>query len=139
MALFKWYKKYSVNNIELDRHHETLFGIFNRLYDNCSGHNTAYSIDTIIDELISYSGYHFFAEEQSMRYTGYKEINKHIIEHNDFTHRILKLQQVCSKNETQAKRELIIYLGDWILHHIIEEDKNYAANFIKGDQHGNNT
>jgi hemerythrin-like metal-binding protein len=128
MALFRWYKKYSVNNTELDEHHKALFGIFNRLYDNCMGRNKTQCIDPIIGELVSYTNYHFSAEERYMSNVGYKDVYTHIIEHRNFAQRISQLQLVGVKDETQATRELIIYLGDWILHHIIEEDKNYALN-----------
>jgi len=127
MALFKWYKKYSVNNNELDEHHKTLFDIFNRLYDNCLGQHEAHCIDPIIEELQSYSNYHFSAEEQYMRSIGFKEINKHISEHNEFTQRTLLLRQVAEKDEPEATKELVAFLGNWLLHHVIEEDKKYTV------------
>jgi hemerythrin len=127
MALFKWYKKYSVNNNELDEHHKTLFDIFNRLYDNCLLHDKTHCIDPIIEELESYSIYHFSAEEQHMRNRGYKEIGNHILEHRGFTQRTLQLRQVADNDEPEARRELIAFLGNWLLHHVIEEDKKYAV------------
>jgi len=127
MPLFKWYKKYSVSNKELDEHHKTLFDIFNRLYDNCLAHDKAHCIDPIIDELKAYSSYHFTAEEQHMRTKGYQEIDKHISAHRGFTQRTLHLQQVAGKDEPEATRELIAFLGNWLLHHVIEEDKKYTV------------
>jgi hemerythrin len=127
MGLFKWYKKYSVNNNELDEHHKTLFDIFNRLYDNCLLHDKAHCIDPIIEELKSYSNYHFTAEEHHMGNIGYKEIDNHIAEHGDFTQRTLQLQQVADKDEPEATKELVAFLGNWLLHHVIEEDKKYAV------------
>jgi len=126
MALFKWYKRYSVNNEELDNHHKTLFGIFNRLYDNCLGNESAKCLNPIIEELVSYSSYHFSAEEQHMRNIGYKEIDKHIIEHRGFTQKTLNLQQVSDKNDPDVTRELIAFLGKWLLNHVIIEDKKYS-------------
>lgn len=126
MALFKWYKKYSVNNKELDEHHKTLFDIFNRLYDNCLGHDKAHCLDPIIDELVSYSNYHFSAEEQYMRHIGYDGIDKHILEHNDFKQRTLQLKQIADKDVPKATKELIVYLRNWLLNHIIIEDKKFS-------------
>jgi hemerythrin-like metal-binding protein len=67
MALFKWYKIYSVNNNELDEQHKTIHSIFNNLYGNCLHRENAYCIDTILEELIAYSYYHFSVEEKIMR------------------------------------------------------------------------
>jgi hemerythrin len=126
MALFKWYKKYSVNNNVLDDHHKILFDIFNRLYENCFSKDKANCLDPIIEELKSYSNYHFSAEEQHMRNIEYKELDKHIIEHRGFTQRTLQLQSVADMDEPEATKELIVFLGNWLLHHVIEEDKKYS-------------
>ena len=126
MAIFKWYKKYSVNNNELDAHHKNLFVIFNRLYGNCLKQDNANCIDPILEELVSYANYHFTAEEHHMRNVGYKEIDKHILEHRSFTQKTLQLQDVANKDEAQATRELILYLRNWLLNHIIKEDKKFS-------------
>lgn len=54
---------------------------------------------------------------------GYKEIDKHIFEHKSFTQRTLQLQQVADEDEPKATKELIVYIGEWILNHVIIEDK----------------
>lgn len=126
MSLFNWYKKYSVNIPELDEHHKALFDIFNRLYDNCLGQDKAHCIDPIIAELLSYSNYHFSAEEQHMRNIGFKDIDGHIKEHRGFTRRTLELRQAAGRDEPEATKELIAFLGRWLLHHVIEADRKYA-------------
>ena len=127
MELFKWYKSYSVNNEELDNHHKTLCKIINMLYENCLVNNQANCLDPIVEELVSYSNYHFLAEDQHMRNIGYKDIDKHIIEHNDFKQRALQLQQVVNKNDIELTKELVIFLGNWFLHHVMEEDKKFSV------------
>ena len=126
MALFTWYKKYSVNNEELDNHHKKLFNLINSLYDNCMGKESTHCLEPIIEELVSYSNYHFTAEEQYMKNTGYKDIDKQIFEHRAFTDRALHLQQVVNKDDFELSKELIVFLGNWLLHHVMEEDKKYA-------------
>jgi hemerythrin len=127
MALFTWYKHYSVNNDELDNHHQALFDIFNRLYGNCFSHDIPNCLEQIIEELLSYSHYHFIAEEQHMRDIGFNEIDQHIMEHRLFMKKILELQQVADNNEPEAIRELIEFLGKWLLRHVLDEDKKYAV------------
>jgi hemerythrin len=127
MALFTWDKKYSVNNNELDEHHQRICHVLNRLYDDCLGRDKPYCIAPIIEEMISYTNYHFSAEEQYMKDIGYKDIDKHIVEHKGFKQRILQLQQSADKDEYETTKELIVLLGDWLIRHIIKEDKKYSV------------
>jgi len=124
--LFTWCDEYSVGNDELDRHHQKLFDIINRLYDNCVEADNANSLDQLIIELISYTFYHFLTEEQYMKDIGYDDINKQISEHKIFTDRILQLQRNDNLHESGHSKELIVYLGNWLLNHVIEEDKKIS-------------
>jgi hemerythrin len=126
MELFTWCDYYSVNNDELDNHHKALFDIFNRLHEDCLGHDNAKCIIAILEELVLYAQCHFIAEERYMRNIGYKEIDKHIIEHTEFAQKILQLRQVAVKDDIVATEELVLYLGEWILNHVFDEDKKYA-------------
>jgi hemerythrin len=127
MSLFIWYKTYSVNNEELDNHHKALLDIINRLHDNCFGKDNTNCLDPIVEELVSYSSYHFTAEEQHMRNIGYKDIERHIVEHNEFAQKILRLQQVVNKNDFELTKELIVYIGNWICNHVLVKDKKYSV------------
>lgn len=124
--LFTWYNKYSVNNEELDKHHKVLFDIINRLYENCIEVDNSISVEPLINELVSYTHYHFSAEEQYMRDIGYKDINKQISEHKIFTDKILQLQRDGHLDNCGHSQELIAYLGNWLLNHVMEEDKKYS-------------
>jgi hemerythrin len=95
------------------------------LYDDCLGRNKPHYIDAIIEEVIAYTNYHFPAEEQYMKDIGYNDIDKHIVEHKGFKQRILQLQQSVDKDEYETAKELIVLIGDWLIHHIIKEDKKF--------------
>jgi hemerythrin-like metal-binding protein len=126
MALFKWDDKYTVKDEELDNHHKALFAILNRLYLSCFEEKDVIKLDSIYEELISYINYHFSAEEQHMRDIGYNYIDEHIIVHNMFKEKILQLQQNVHIDTIEVTKELIVYLGKWLLHHVIVEDKKYS-------------
>jgi len=127
MKLFTWYKKYSVYNEELDDHHKALFDILNRLYENCMLNKTAHCLRPIIEELVSYADYHFSAEERYMRLSGYADGDRHSAEHKAFTQRALQLRQVADKDDFELTKELIVFLGNWLLHHVMEEDRKFAV------------
>jgi len=126
MALFTWDNKYSVNNEVLDNHHKALFDILNRLYNSCFEENESIVLSSIYEELVSYINYHFSAEEHYMRNRGYCDTDRHIIAHNMFKERILLLQQDININNIVVTKELIVYLGNWLLNHVLVEDKKYS-------------
>ncbi len=125
MPLFTWNDKYSVHNEELDKDHKALFEVVNKLYDSCFVGNNI-SLGPIIEVLISYTNYHFTAEEKYMKDKGYKKLDKHIAEHKMFKDRILQLQRKNDMNDIEVTKELIVYLGNWLLKHVIKEDKKYS-------------
>ena len=126
MPLLNWYDRYSINNIQLDNHHKKLFGLFNRLYDICLVDNRDSMFETALDEIVSYSDYHFKAEEQYMREIGYKDIEKQIVEHKYFKERAIDLQLNNKSTDYKLCHEIIIFLGNWLMNHVIEEDKKIA-------------
>ena len=123
MPLMTWYKSYSINNEELDKHHKTLFGIFNTLYDICIGNDKHNSFDDTINKLVMYSDYHFRAEEHYMMDTGYKDIDRQISEHEYFKLKVIELTQKSKTTDTMLCHDTIIFLGNWLMNHVIKEDK----------------
>ena len=127
MKLFTWKNSYSVHVEELDGHHKALFGIVNRLYENCLNSGPLGSLDPIINELAAYADFHFSAEERYMADTGFRELPGHALMHRAFARRIEQLRQTSSRNDLELTKELIVFLGNWLLHHVLEEDKRYAS------------
>ncbi len=127
MPIFTWYKKYSVENEELDDHHKKLFDIFNRLYDNCSRADSVDCIVPVLKELTLYSDYHFSAEERYMAAIGYGDVENHRKMHRFFSEKVLEIQNADTTYDSEPTKELIVFLGTWLLHHVLEEDRKYVA------------
>ena len=123
MRLISWDDCYSVGNEELDNQHINLFNIINTLYEMCFKYEHVYLFNSVIDELANYTDYHFSIEEQCMEDIGYIDIDKHILKHSYFIKYILKLKQMNIESVSESTKLLIANLGNWLLHHVIEEDK----------------
>ena len=126
MSQFAWEKKYSVNNDDLDNHHKRLFVIFNNLYNSCLAKDHRVTLRSILEELDSYTHYHFEAEEKHMKSIKYNDIDKHISEHNYFTDRIHNLMHNKDVNESLVSKETVLYLWKWLIDHVMTEDKKYS-------------
>ncbi|HBA72166.1 MAG: hypothetical protein A2X82_13440 [Geobacteraceae bacterium GWC2_55_20] len=126
MPLFVWKKEYSVGVELLDEHHKNLFGIFNSLYENTMHSKEVEYVLPIIDELQQYTRYHFIAEEKYMREQGFSGTDDHILKHEDFAERINNLYSQYRDDDLEVTIELIVVLGNWLLHHVLEEDRKYS-------------
>jgi hemerythrin-like metal-binding protein len=122
-----WDDKYSVDNEELDNHHQKLFDILNRLYISCFEENEADVLAATYQDLLAYIDYHFSAEELYMKQLDYDSVLNHVTMHNTFNNRISSLQQQIDHNNLAATKELIVYLGNWLLNHVLVEDRKYAV------------
>lgn len=131
MPLFNWKEEYSVNIEELDQHHKRLIDIMNRLYDHCMQVDTIGCVGPELAELTSYTDYHFKAEELYMQQIQYFDISEHMEKHAMFTFKINELQQIQHENEQDLTKALIIFLGKWLLHHVLEEDRKYALHALE--------
>jgi len=126
MPLMNWKDEYSVNNEELDSHHKKLFSILNRLYGECLEVDAVNCVGPKLDELLAYADYHFKAEEQYMRRLEYFEIDDHIEMHNGFAYKLEEIKRIPHASQLELTRELIVFIGKWLLHHVLQEDRKYA-------------
>ncbi len=126
MPLLRWEPSYTVHEPVLDSHHQRLFAMLNELYENVVNSSSMDSILPIIDEFYEYTRYHFAAEEEHMRSLGYADTEEHLEKHLEFTQALESLRARYHDNDLDVARELIIILGEWLLHHVIKVDKKFA-------------
>jgi hemerythrin len=126
MPLLKWKPEYSVNEAELDSHHIHMFDMFNMVYESLINNMDVNYIKQLVDVLSKLLTCHLAAEEKHMRDKGYSEIDAHIAEHVKFQNDIETLSINCHGNNLETAMEMIVLLGQWLLHHVLKEDKKYS-------------
>jgi len=126
MPLLSWKQCYSVNEAMLDSHHQKLFSLLNTAYENVMNSLEVDCVLPMIDELSEYTRYHFAEEEQYLRGKGFQEAEDHIAQHKEFARSIESLKAHYHGNNLEAAQELIVVLGEWLLRHVIKEDRKYA-------------
>lgn len=125
MSLFSWKPEYSVNDLTLDRHHQQLFTVLNSVYENVMNSPELDCVLPKIDELSDYTKYHFSTEEEYMKEKAVPDIDAHIEKHRQFTNKIVALRARYKNNDLEVARDLIIALGEWLLQHVLKEDRKY--------------
>lgn len=130
--LITWSDKYCLGLDEIDEQHQSLVDIINRIWQSIIVKSGSQAIFSLIAELEKYTLAHFAAEETLMRITDYPGLDRHKQEHQDFVDRVLKeKKQALTSGELSL--DLMYFLRDWLVEHILVSDKNYA-DFMKESQ-----
>jgi hemerythrin len=125
MYVFK--DDYRTGIASIDEEHEKLFEIADRAYETLVDEFIPDKYDYIVDilkELTAYAAFHFEHEEEYMASIRYKKLMSHKVEHQDFVEKIASydLSEV-DENQKGVILELLDFLNDWLIHHILENDK----------------
>ena len=122
MPLITWSDEYSIGNAVLDNHHKKLIEILNGLHDNVNK-DCNQIMKYTIDELYNYAKVHFAEEEAFMENLNYDGQFRHTVEHNKFIDNLLELNLSYKGSCIDAKQETVEFLWEWLMNHIINEDK----------------
>ena len=126
MPLFEWKKEHSVGVYEMDRHHQKLFDILNRLHDAMKDGKGMQIIAGIVRELLDYTRYHFGEEEKLLEKIGYSGISEQKMAHQKFISQIEGYKEQLSLEEFSDL--LVVLLGDVVK---AEVKTKYHLNMIE--------
>lgn len=126
----RWRDQYSVKNAEIDRQHKRLFEIGGSLYDIVSARDELDHYDEILrimEDLRSYTVYHFEFEEALMRQKGYPLLDAHMEEHATFIAELGRNTGAdLDANQKETVLQLVMMVTDWITAHIMRTDMQYS-------------
>ena len=125
MELVKWSDEYSVGITEIDNQHRGLVIIINELFSLISDGKAKSKLNDIFDHLKNYTEKHFLAEETMMFKFAYTDLENHKNEHKKFIQRLSELKDDFVNEKVTISLEVLIFLKDWLLNHILVSDKKY--------------
>ncbi len=114
----------------IDREHMRLFEIIrdvNEVIHNNLLHDKFDEIMRLLDELRSYTEFHFADEENYMQKINYPDIEAQKRAHAAFVARLTEIDiddlDSIDDNQQEYLQELIQFLGGWLINHILKMDK----------------
>ena len=124
MDKLSWSDSLAIGIDEIDRHHQELIGIRNKLVDCCKQDNAAHSetFHDILADLFEYSRTHFRAEEALMQSIEYPEFASHKDEHHQFIEHIVDLSIAASRDPGIHRKALDI-LTEGLIPHLVQTDR----------------
>lgn len=131
----KWTIEYSVKVKEIDEQHKKLFGFINELDDVIKAGVERAEIARIVEKMNQYAQYHFATEEGYFEKFGYPETKKQKEKHSRYESKIILFDQQMKDNKIPDDRlldfayEILDFLEDWWVDHILHEDMGYSNFF----------
>ncbi len=131
MAIITWNQEYSVGVEELDKQHQRLISLINKLFAlYTEKHFAQTDVEPIFKELMDYADEHFSTEEHYFSLYNYDKKDSHIAMHETYREKIDNLK----KEYDAANSETTLYainnfLNDWWIWHINNVDKEYTDYF----------
>lgn len=127
MAFLQWSPDLSVGIDFMDADHKKLMELLTELDGLVeSGPVQPAAIDKL-DEIIDFAEQHFRLEERLMEESDYDEFEQHRQLHEVLLQDIAELRQYLTTGEKTAGPKIMHFLKDWLMHHILESDKDLGG------------
>ena len=121
--LLEWSDALAVGHPEIDRQHQILIGIANRLNEAMKLGQGHRQVGEILKELVNYTIEHFGFEEKLMERTGYRERPAHLEKHRKLIADVKEFQRKFESGETAVAVKLAAFVRDWLVNHILKVDR----------------
>jgi hemerythrin-like metal-binding protein len=124
--LIPWSDAFSVKIGIIDMQHKGLVDLINELHQAMVTGTGKAHLGKILSSLIKYTQAHFKAEEGLMQSHQYPDLTNHKAEHDRFTKTVVDFQGKFQRNEIGLTSEVMDFLKDWLMKHIMGVDKKYS-------------
>lgn len=129
--MFEWKPEYSVHIPEIDAQHQRLFALAAELHTAMAEGKGRTVLEQSLARLADYTKTHFAHEERFMLLHHYPEASAHKIEHDKLAAQVLDLQKRFRGGEKTLTISLMVFLKNWLEHHIAGSDQQYSV-YIRG-------
>ncbi len=124
--LMEWSSALQVGHAEIDRQHQILIEIANRLNAAMQTGRGRDVSGTILNELVDYTVNHFGFEEGLMNTHGYVNRDGHLEEHRKLIQSVTDFKRQFESGTASVSIELMGFIRDWLVNHILKVDKALA-------------
>jgi hemerythrin-like metal-binding protein len=131
MALFDWRDDYSVKVPSIDAQHQQLVAILNQLHEGMTSGTGTERMSALLASLVDYTAKHFAYEEALFAEHGYPGTQAHVDEHKRLVTQVLEFKRKFELGEASINMQLMKFLKDWLIKHILGSDKAYSSHLVE--------
>ena len=125
-----WDESLSVGIGSIDEQHKRLVTMINDLFSAVRTGQGRNRTSKILDDLVAYTKEHFGYEERLFTEHGYAETDQHKQAHKKLVDQVLDFHRRFKSGQADVDTDLLLFLKDWLINHIMKTDKRYSA-FLK--------
>jgi len=133
MALIEWNDSLKLGIAVVDRQHQHLIEIINRLHEATVEGRGADVVSGILDELIVYTATHFSMEEKYFADFNYADAEEHKREHDALIQKVSDFadhfNSALRDGKSDPAKELLDFLNIWWRYHMMDTDSKFVALF----------
>ena len=127
LARFEWKAAFCVGDNRVDEQHKKIFDLLAAMHRDIYSDDANHAVKSTLKELLEYTKVHFTDEEELMRSIGYPGYASHKALHEALMDKVWALYMRSNESNTDLAIELLVFLNDWLVNHILEEDKAITA------------
>lgn len=130
--LLEWNDSYATGIAEIDEQHRILVNTLNEVNARLTDNPSMDFLEQITQDLLSYALYHFETEEQLMQEYGYTDdsgadAESHLQQHRGFSSKVVAVRDSLRAGHSISRDELIGFLSNWLINHILNTDMKLGA------------
>ncbi len=110
----------------MDEQHQRWIAVINDVEEAILSGRTASQIEPALEAMVQYTLHHFSEEEALLERLSYPELGRHRTLHGVFREHVRKLREALDKDEMELGTKVMNVLQDWLVDHILVEDRKYA-------------
>ena len=129
-----WKAEYNVKIKSIDDQHKSLVDLMNDLNNAMLHEKGKNEIGRIIKGLVDYTEFHFDYEEKLLKKHNYSDFDNHKKMHVKFVDQIKKVQKEFQSGEKEMSKEVMDFLKNWLIQHIMGTDTKYSELLQKNKQ-----
>jgi hemerythrin len=126
MALIQWSSELSVEIKAIDKQHQKLIAMINKLDEAMRQGKGRAVMHKIIEGLVTYMQIHFACEEIFFAQFRYPYTAQHVKEHMEFARKVAKFQRDFDNGDLTLSTKVINFLSVWLRDHIQGTDRKYV-------------
>lgn len=123
MEMIKWSKSYEIGIAEIDLQHQKWIEITNEFHTAIKNNSQGAILEATLNKFLEYSNMHFSCEEKYMESIKYPRYATHRKIHESFVVKTKYYTGLLKKNKSQLAGEMWDFIKNWLVNHILIEDK----------------
>jgi hemerythrin len=129
MEPIEWTDSFSVGVALFDEQHRQLIDMLNKMIRDPAAATRSETVADVLTDMTNYAQEHFKSEEDLMIEHGYPHLDEHRHQHHGFQEKAARLCFATVKGQTSVPQELLEYLQQWLIRHILQVDMAFKPFF----------